>query len=121
MNQNGGSGGLYPFFCCEYFKNYLKNEKFENIKNFNFIFYKFSKKKFQKNLEKKNFEKNLKIKILIKNFFFEYFLNFFFTFSAAPRKFRTTDKKIIKIHQLEQILEKGPLLVHCAPPGIVIK
>ena len=23
VNQNGGSGGLFPFFCCEYFKNYL--------------------------------------------------------------------------------------------------
>ena len=23
-DQNGESGRLYPFFCCEYFKNYLK-------------------------------------------------------------------------------------------------
>ena len=37
VNHNGGSGGLYPFFCREYFKNYLKNEKIENTKNSNFF------------------------------------------------------------------------------------
>ena len=41
-------------------------------------------------------------------------MKFFFTVSSIPRKIRTTDKKIIKIHQLEQILANVPMLVHCA-------
>ena len=42
-------------------------------------------------------------------------MNFFFTFSAAPQKIRTTGKKIMKIHQLEQILENFSKCPHDSP------
>ena len=60
------------------------------------------------------FEKKMKIfgKKNFKNFFFDSF-----SFSEAPRKIRNTDKKNIKIHQLEHILGKVPLLVHCGGGG----
>ena len=59
--------------------------------------------KCKKKIQKKNKKKKKKNFLKKKNFNKKN--DFFFTFSAAPRKFRTTDKKIIKIHQLEQIFE----------------
>ena len=46
--------------------------------------------------------------IFSKIFFKEFFFWFFFAYSAVPHQIRTTGKKIIKIHQLEQILGKCP-------------
>ena len=66
----GGQADFIHFFCCEYFKNYLKNEKFENIKNFNLFFCKFWKKKFEKFLEKK--KKNLRIFFLKSVYVYEW-------------------------------------------------
>ena len=44
----------------------------------------------------------------LRNFFFGFFFEFFFEYSAVPHQIRTTGQKIIKIHQLEQILGKCP-------------
>ena len=55
-------------------------------------------------------------KISRKIFFFDFFLNFFFTFSSIPRKKRKTGRKIIKIHRLEQILSYYHIIAHCATP-----
>ena len=74
----------------------------KNPKTFLFLrifFLNFPKKKFEKILEKK-------ISNFFRNFFLDFFFEFFFAFSAVPHQIRTTGKKIIKIHQLEQILGK---------------
>ena len=54
-----------------------------------------------------------------RKFFLGFFFEIFFTFSAAPQKIRTTGKKIMKIHQLEQILanfSKCPYAGSMCPP-----
>ena len=91
---------ILPAFSRQEQKCKKKIQKKNVKKNFSLNFW-FSKKKF--------FLKFWKKKFLI--FFFE----FFFTFSAAPQKIRTTGKKIMKIHQLEQILENFSKCPHDSP------
>ena len=45
--------------------------------------------------------------------FLKKILEFFSTYPAVPRKICTTGTKMIKIHQLEQILENVPMPVQC--------
>ena len=53
MNQKGGQADIIHFLNFEYFKNYVKHEKSENIFILRKFFFKFSKKKIWKNFEKK--------------------------------------------------------------------
>ena len=85
---------------CGAAENVKKNFKKKSLKKFFFKFLIFKKKNFLKFWRK---------------FFFGFFFEFFFTFSAAPQKIRTTGKKIMKIHQLEQILENFSKCPHDSP------